>query len=177
MNKVLSMVLAVVMLASTLSLCFVSTFTASAEEVKVVVSGQKWQWLAWNDALFSDGTATIPAGALTGTDSETWNEGNAPFGEGKTTDMGFPFDYYAKYASLLRTTFDLADTDSATVLKLFIKYDENPTVYLNGEVVYAVNEPGKYIDSRFVEVDLSEHLDKLVDELAKGKPMEKILRG
>ena len=35
-KKVLSMVLAVVMLASTLSLCFVSTFTASAEEVAAV---------------------------------------------------------------------------------------------------------------------------------------------
>ena len=97
-KKVLSMVLAVVMLASTLSLCFVSTFTASAEEVKVVTKGQVWQWLVWTDVIFSDGTATIPEGALTGEDTGLeWGEGNAPFGETRTTNMGISLDYGNKF--------------------------------------------------------------------------------
>jgi hypothetical protein len=157
-KKVLSMVLAVVMLASTLSLCFVSTFTASAEEVAAVSKGQVWEYLAWEKVLFSDSTATIPEGALVGTDAEEWKSGMAPFGEGRTTDFG-----WGNFASILRTTFNVGSTEGATVLKLFIKYDENPTVYINGTEVWALNQPGGYHDGSYVEIDLVDHLDKLVE--------------
>ena len=145
MKKILSMVLAVVMLASTLSVCFVTSFVSSAEVETVNLDGTT-QWEYIKTAV----DTAAPEGWTTGEDSSTdWVTGTLP--------LSFGYDHFECYA---RTSFDLTDAASISVMKMDVKWDEDAIMYLNGEQIWSASG---YRDHAFLEVDLSEHTDKLAN--------------
>ncbi len=145
MKKILSMVLAVVMLASTLSVCFATSFVSSAEVETVNLDGTtQWEYIK------TPVDTAAPEGWTTGKDSSTdWVDGTLP--------LSFGSEHFECYA---RTTFTLTDASSISVMKMNVKWDEDAFMYLNGEQIWSASS---YRDHAFLAVNLSEHTDKLVN--------------
>ncbi|MBQ9468222.1 MAG: hypothetical protein IJU52_04360, partial [Clostridia bacterium] len=66
-----------------------------------------------------------------------------------------PVQYYIAF---FRHDFTISDISKITSLTMYIKYDENPTVYINGTEVWSAEG---YIDSRYVEIDLTDKVGLL----------------
>lgn len=131
MKKLLSAVLAVVMLASTCALCSLSSLGVSAETSAVVVDGTAaWEYIRYDktdDVSFADLVA--PEGWLDGTDtSDEWIDTTLPQGG----DWAWQY-----YKAFVRTSFTLQDPEAIGKMSMKINYDEDPIVYLNGEKIWS----------------------------------------
>ena len=117
--------------------------------VDLVVKGDGWEYLAYEESG-SGLTATAPSGWLDKTDSAAWTTGTAPFN-------GDTFGY-ACFSAYLRKTFTLENAEDLKELTMQIIYDENPTVYLNGQLLWSAEG---YFDSGYVAVNLNDKLSLL----------------
>ena len=157
MKKCISVCLILAMLAG---ICLFA-LPASASDSVLIDYGAKWHYVVYEEDPGVGLAHGAPAGWLDGTDTETWESGKAPIGDplygGGVSVTRYPYQYYS---SFLRKEFKINDLSKITSLTLYIKYDENPTVYLNGTEVW--NATG-YVDSRYVEVPLDDKISLLTE--------------
>jgi hypothetical protein len=131
----------------------VKSWTAESEQIfdgNLAVKGDEWQYLVYPEGYESALTGAPPAGWLTGSDSATWQTGSAPF-----TDVTFGQTFFSAF---LRKTVILSEPSSLKEMVLQIKYDENPTVYLNGQLLWSAEG---YYDAGYITVDLSDKISLL----------------
>ena len=131
----------------------VSSWTALSEpsaDQTLIVKGDSWEYLVYSESYNSTLTATPPAGWLTGSDGAVWQQGSAPLG-----DVTFGMTFFSAF---VRKTFTVSDLSSVKELIMQIKYDENPTVYLNGQVIWSAAD---YYDAGYITVDLSDKISLL----------------
>ena len=130
---------------------------ASASDSVLIDYGSKWHYVAYEEDPAAGLVHEEPEGWLDGTDTETWETGTAPIGAAQwgSAVTRLPYQYFSAF---FRKTFKVNDLSKITSLTMYIKYDENPTVYLNGTMVWTASG---YIDSRYVEVPLDDAIELL----------------
>lgn len=144
MKKLLSLALVLTLVLSTFAMLTVSS---SAEETTLVEKGSEWQVLTYDNS-----DATAPEGWQNGA-GEGWEAMNAPIcGEwysGGHNHNGMEHTLVTgTHKTYMRKTFTVADASAYSSLLLNIIYDEDPTVYINGEQVFTATG---YHDSSYVD--------------------------
>lgn len=151
MKKFTALFLAVLMTA------FLGAFCTSAAESDVLPKASEWEYLTY-EGTAEDIPADIPSGWLEGTDYGA-TKAQAPFAAPTyakdITNTKFAYQYFAAY---LRTTFTVEKASDVTTLMMYVIYDENPVVYINGEEVWSAEG---YKDTDYIAVDLSEKISIL----------------
>ena len=151
-----------VLIALTLLLCGLATFavSSSAKATELLEIESEWEYIVYEES--ADGlTATAPDGWLDGSDDAEWTEGYAPFAGQGGNGMAVTFFDYANFSAYLRTTFTVKDLDAIKALELSVIFDENPTIYLNGEVIWTADG---YLDKDYTNYDITEAALPLMKE-------------
>ena len=155
MKKLISIFLTIVMV---LSVLVALPAVSEASDGVLIDYGSKWKYTAYEEDPSAGLVAEAPEGWLEGADSAEWKTTGFPVGDavyGGGAPYRLPYQYYSAF---FRKTFNVGDLSKITTLTMYIKYDENPTVYLNGTVVWSATG---FVDSRYVEVDLSAYVSLL----------------
>jgi hypothetical protein len=119
-------------------------------EVELVVAGDEWDFVSFEEDPAVGLTASAPEGWLTKSDSAEWTTDYAPLSAGI-----FGYNHFSAFC---RKTFTVTRLSEIKELTMEIIYDENPTVYLNGEVIWSAEG---YHDQGYVTVDLTDKLSLL----------------
>ena len=127
----------------------------------MITKGSVWEF-AYTD---NDSNAAAPAGYIAGNAVSDIPYGQAPFTIPAYHDLNADSAIYTILPGSTMTTwfrqfFDVADASAVSTLKMELKYDEDPIVYLNGTQVYTATG---YHDWGYVTVDLTEYKNLLVD--------------
>lgn len=121
-----------------------------AGEMPLVQKGDDWEYLVFEENPSAGLLSSAPVGWLNKTDSATWSSGNAPFSGGSFGPLNF--------SAYLRTTFTVENANAMKELTMAVIYDENPSIYLNGQLIWSAEG---YHDSGYITVDLSDKLSFL----------------
>ena len=130
---------------------------AGASDSVLIDFGSKWQYVVYEEDPELGLVQEEPAGWLDGTDTEEWKTGTAPIGGPMwgSPATSLPYQYFSGF---FKKTFEVKDLSKITSLTMYIKYDENPTVYLNGVMIWTASG---YIDSYYYEVELDDAIELL----------------
>ena len=127
---------------------------------ELISAAEEWEYLVYEESD-TGLEAEEPEGWLDGTDGEEWDVDQAPFAAptwaSGITNTLLPYQYFSAF---LRKTFTVDDVSAISGLKLNVIYDENPTVYINGEEVWSAEG---YKDKDYLSFDISESIGVLVD--------------
>lgn len=151
MKKVLSLALVLVMILGTFTLC---TVGSHAQDETLIASGSEWAY----NAIFGEGE--LPENWYTeGFDTSAFTVAPAPFGN-KWSNSPATSIQQADDEDLVVgfvKTFTAGDPADYEVLTMSLYYDENVTVYLNGEVIF---EKSGY-NTSLTAFDMTEYKESL----------------
>lgn len=154
MKRTVALVLTLLLIAA------LGVFASSADSVELLPKESEWEFLTYEGESGALPEADEPSGWLSnGTYTE--HSGQAPFAAPSwakdIANTKFDYQYYSAY---LRTTFTVDNVKLLNKLTMFVIYDENPTVYINGEKVW---DAEGYKDDQYHEIDLTDALSVLKD--------------
>ena len=151
MKKTLSLILALLMVASVVSFGAVSVSADNAVDL-VAMSSDGWTYVVGGADL------TFPEGWQVGKNIGEWKtDGIAPMGNGQG---GFNATFIDGAKAAAVKEFQVVDADKCETLELGVRYDEDPVVYLNGTEVFSAE---MWHDGSFKVVDITAYSDLLVE--------------
>lgn len=154
MKRTVALVLTLLLIAA------LGVFASSADTVELLPKESEWEFLTYEgeaDALPAEEEPELWLSNGEYTDLSGQAPFAAPSWAKPITNTKFDYQYYAAY---LRTTFTVENVELLNKLTMFVIYDENPTVYINGEEVWYAEG---YKDDKYYEIDLTDALSVLKD--------------
>ena len=152
MKRTIALVLTLLLIAA------LGVFASSADTVELLPKESEWEFLTYEGEANALPEEEEPELWLSNGEY-TDLSGPAPFAAPSwakpITNTKFDYQYYAAY---LRTTFTVENVELLNKLTMFVIYDENPTVYINGEEVWYAEG---YKDDKYYEIDLTDALSVL----------------
>ena len=153
MKRTVALVLTLLLIAA------LGVFASSADTVELLPKESEWEFLTYEGEANALPEEEEPELWLSNGEY-TDLSGQAPFAPSwatPITNTKFDYQYYTAY---LRTTFTVENVKLLNKLTMFVIYDENPTVYINGEEVWYAEG---YKDDKYHEIDLTDALSVLKD--------------